>query len=580
MFPIDLSVSAKATLKALERAFAIIEFSPDGKILRANAGFLATMGYTAQDIVGRHHSMFVDAEYAASQAYGDFWRELKGGAVNAGQFRRFARGGREVWIQASYTPILGRSGRVKRIVKVASDITVAKQAAIESSGTLSAFSRSQAVISFTPDGTILDANENFLSAVGYEKSEVVGNHHRMFVDPAESATEAYARFWERLRQGEFIAQEFRRFGKGGREVWIQASYNPILDSSGRVAKVVKIATDLSTRMASIGRLGEGLAALAQGNLTHTLEVPLVDTMESLRRDYEKVRARLGASIGKVAESADVVKGSTAEISQSISALSKRTESQAANLEETASALDQITATSKQAAAGSLEASQIVAVAKEEASAAGTIVRETISAMERIESSADRISQIIGVIDEIAFQTNLLALNAGVEAARAGDAGRGFAVVASEVRALAQRSAQAAKEIKGLIATSTAQVADGVTLVAKTGTALEDIIKRVDLINKAVVEIASGAQEQSTGLQQVNIALNQMDQLTQQNVAMVEELTAAGHALEDEADGLGQITAQFKLEGARLPSSVPVTAMPIPLRSAPRWSEGHLRAKAG
>ncbi len=557
---LDKFFGGNAIINAIDKSLAIIEFDPTGKILRANQNFLDAMGYAAAEIVGKHHSMFVSQAYAACPEYAEFWRHLGRGEYQSGEFKRVAKGGRTVWIQASYNPVLGRSGRVKRVVKVAADVTAAKATATENQGKLDAFSRSQAVISFTPTGEITDANDNFLSAVGYAKAEIVGHHHRMFVDPREAQTQAYADFWSRLGRGEFIAQEFRRIGKGGREIWIQASYNPILDGDGRVTKVVKIATDLSERMESISRLGAGLNDLAHGDLTQQVAQPLVGTMEGLRRDYNSAVEKLGGSIRVLTDSVGTINSSTSEISQSIDNLSKRTEQQAASLEETAAALDEITATSKKAAEGAQWAREVVSVAKEDAEQTGAVVQNTIEAMGKIEGSALRISQIIGVIDEIAFQTNLLALNAGVEAARAGEAGRGFAVVASEVRALAQRSADAAKEIKGLISTSSSQVAEGVSLVAETGKALQNIIAKVNEINKAVADIASGAQEQATGLQQVNIALNQMDQSTQQNAAMVEELTAVSHTLAHESDQLAELTTQFRAPGE---SHAPQKAAPAP-----------------
>jgi methyl-accepting chemotaxis protein len=236
----------------------------------------------------------------------------------------------------------------------------------------------------------------------------------------------------------------------------------------------------------------------------------------------------------------------AEISQASDDLSKRTEQQAASLEETAAALDQITATVKKTADGTIEARKVVASAKADAETSAEIVREAVSAMSQIEESSRQIGQIIGVIDEIAFQTNLLALNAGVEAARAGDAGRGFAVVASEVRALAQRSAEAAKEIKALISASSNQVAQGVDRVGETGKALDRIAGQVAQINHVVAEIAASAQEQATGLHEVNSAMNQMDQVTQQNAAMVEQATAAAHSLLDETDALSDLISQFRV----------------------------------
>ena len=264
-----------------------------------------------------------------------------------------------------------------------------------------------------------------------------------------------------------------------------------------------------------------------------------------------------------------------EISQASDDLSKRTEQQAASLEETAAALDQITATVRRTAAGARQASDAVTAAKGEAEHSGVVVTQAVSAMGQIEKSSQQISQIIGVIDEIAFQTNLLALNAGVEAARAGDAGRGFAVVAQEVRALAQRSAEAAKEIKGLISTSTQQVGQGVDLVGQTGKALQSIVAKVAEIDTLVSEISSSAQEQATGLAEVNTAVNQMDQVVQQNAAMVEQSTAASHSLANEAQEMARLVSRFQVgevaaaQTAPRPATARSTPAPSPVRALHR-----------
>jgi methyl-accepting chemotaxis protein len=263
-------------------------------------------------------------------------------------------------------------------------------------------------------------------------------------------------------------------------------------------------------------------------------------------DFNESVDKLEETIRSITENAVAVTSGASEITQASDDLSRRTEQQAASLEQTAAALDQITASVRKTAEGANEAREVVALAKTDAARSSDVVKETVRAMGGIESSSKQIGNIIGVIDEIAFQTNLLALNAGVEAARAGDAGRGFAVVATEVRALAQRSADAAKEIKTLISASGAQVATGVKLVGETGMALGRTLEQVEQINQLVREIAASAREQATGLGEVNTAVNQMDQVTQQNAAMVEEATAASHSLAGEALELGRLVGQFHL----------------------------------
>jgi methyl-accepting chemotaxis protein len=366
------------------------------------------------------------------------------------------------------------------------------------------------MIEFSPAGEILTANENFLALMGYGLDEIVGRHHRMFVEPSYALSAEYQDFWKRIAGGELAAAEFHRLGKGGREVWISASYNPIFDLNGKVAKVVKFAADVSGRVRAVNAIAEGLAQLADNNLAHRLEQPLEGAFENLRGDFNSAVAQLRAAMSKVAETAGAIQAGASEISTASDDLSKRTEQQAATLQETASALDEVTATIKQSAEGARQAAQAASGAKTEASRSGDVVKGAVEAMDQIAQSSRQITQIIGVIDEIAFQTNLLALNAGVEAARAGDAGRGFAVVAQEVRALAQRSAEAAKEIKALIASSSEQVERGVRLVGDAGGALEAIVGKVSQIDGLISNIAMSAQEQSTAISQVNSAVNQMD----------------------------------------------------------------------
>ncbi|MDZ4373918.1 MAG: methyl-accepting chemotaxis protein [Phenylobacterium sp.] len=309
----------------------------------------------------------------------------------------------------------------------------------------------------------------------------------------------------------------------------------------------------------VDNLAKGLDRLAAGALTFRIAEPFAAHYEQLRADFNRAMDTLQSTMREVAVNATAVRSGAGEISQASDDLSRRTEQQAASLEETAAALDQITATVRKTAEGASSARDAVAEARDDAERSGVVVRDAVSAMSEIEGSSQKISQIIGVIDEIAFQTNLLALNAGVEAARAGDAGKGFAVVASEVRALAQRSAEAAKEIKALISASSQQVDRGVGLVGETGKVLERILNQVTHINGSVTEIAASAQEQATGLQQVNNAINQMDQVTQQNAAMVEEATAASHALNGESEALSRLIARFDV-GA---GSAASTAAPAP-----------------
>nr|WP_314121908.1 methyl-accepting chemotaxis protein [uncultured Brevundimonas sp.] len=438
-------------------------------------------------------------------------------------------------------------------------------------GMAAAIDRSQAVIQFDLDGTIRHANANFLTVVGYALDEIAGHHHRMFVDPTEAQGPAYADFWRRLSAGEMFADKFVRYGRDGRRVVIEASYNPVFDAEGRVSKIVKFATDITAvederdrrleaerqaaavQAAVVQGTARGLAAMAAGDLAYRIEDDFPGDYAVLRDDFNAAMTALDQAIGVIGVNAGAIQSGAHEIGAAADDLSRRTEHQAASLEQTAAALDQITATVARTAENALAADQVVGQGRDQAAAGDVVVQRTVAAMGEIERSSNQIGQIIGVIDEIAFQTNLLALNAGVEAARAGDAGRGFAVVASEVRALAQRSAQAAKEIKTLISTSGAQVKDGVDLVRQSGQALDGIAGRIGEISTLMAEIRASTQEQAIGLGEVNTAVNAMDQVTQQNAAMVEQSTAASLNLTREAGELAALVGRFTVSAPVAPA---------------------------
>ncbi|WAC60282.1 PAS domain-containing methyl-accepting chemotaxis protein [Brevundimonas sp. SL130] len=441
---------------------------------------------------------------------------------------------------------------------------------------VAAIQRSQAVIEFELDGTIITANENFLSAMGYGLDEVKGAHHRIFIDPSEAASPAYLDFWRRLNAGEFFSDKFVRYGKGGVRIVIEASYNPIFGADGKPYRVIKFATDVTAveeereRRAEADRVaaevqasvvqatGRGLSAMAAGDLSYRIQETFPGDYAILREDFNRAMTSLDQAVGVIRGNAGSIQSGANEISSAAEDLSRRTERQAAGLEETAAALDQITATVRKAAENAQSADTVVGQTRTQAETGGGVVQRAISAMGEIESSSKQIGDIIGVIDEIAFQTNLLALNAGVEAARAGEAGRGFAVVASEVRALAQRSADSAREIKTLISTSSTQVKSGVVLVRESGEALSGIAARVNEITHLMGEIRASTHEQALALAEVNTAVNEMDQVTQQNAAMVEQSTAASLSLNREATDLAQLVGRFQVsEGGAGQAPAPI-----------------------
>jgi methyl-accepting chemotaxis protein len=579
MLGLGKAADAGHIIEAISRSQAVIEFDLNGVILNANENFCRALGYPLSEIKGKHHRIFCDPEHVASDSYRKFWSNLAAGKFDAGEYRRITKSGQDIWIEATYNPIF-RSGKPYKVVKIAADITAKKLVAAEDASKLDAIGRSQAIIEFTPDGQILNANENFCRGLGYELSEITGKHHRMFCHPDYAASGEYKSFWEKLANGQFIADEFVRYGKGGKEIWIQAAYNPIRDLSGRVTKVVKFATDVTPRMSAIGMLGRGLRDLAEGKLAQSLQTAFVPSMETVRQDFNSVAAKLRDAMQVVSQNAAGIASASIEIRDASQELAKRTEQQAASLEEAAAALEQITRTVSDSSSRADEAGRLVTNTKHNAEQSGLVVRDAISAMDQIAQSSHEITNIIGVIDDIAFQTNLLALNAGVEAARAGEAGKGFAVVAQEVRELAQRSANAAKEIKTLINTSSHQVSNGVDLVGRTGSSLRDILDQVGGIHENVAAIVEASREQSTSLREISHAVNHMDQATQKNAAMVEETTAASHSLANEADSLRVLLTQFDLGGSSYQQAQrPAGRAPVATVAPLRMTHSNLKAKA-
>ncbi|WP_267551661.1 PAS domain-containing methyl-accepting chemotaxis protein [Rhizobium rhizogenes] len=543
---LNFGFEATAVLTAIDKSMAIIEFDMSGKILTANANFCRAFGYDLKEIIGQHHRIFVAPEEAAAPEYAQFWAKMARGEFDSRQYRRLGKGGKEIWIEATYNPVR-RGKKFHKVVKIAADITAAKLKSIEDAGKLDALSRSQAVIEFTPDGRILGANENFLQTLGYGLSEIQGMHHSLFCDKAYSSSNEYRQFWSRLAQGEFIADEFLRIGKGGRKVFIQASYNPIFDTDGKVFKVVKFATDVTGRVNNVEALGGALGQMSDGDLTQHLATPFIPTLERLRTDFNGAVGKLHAAMQSVARAAGTISSGTQRIHQASDDIAKRSEQQAASVEETAAALEEITTTVADSSQNADAAGRLVRETRESAAHSATVVRRAIDAMGRIETSSQEITNIVGVIDEIAFQTNLLALNAGIEAARAGDAGKGFAVVAQEVRELAQRSAVAAKEIKDLIALSSGNVQSGVALVMETGSALATIESQVQSVDGNVSMIVGVAKEQAVTLKEVSSAVGVLDRGTQQTTALVQESAAAALVLAAEAENLFELLSLFQLE---------------------------------
>ncbi|MCP5327675.1 MAG: PAS domain S-box protein [Sinobacteraceae bacterium] len=597
-------VQLRGMLDAINRVQAVIQFELDGTVIDANENFLQATGYSLDEIRGRHHRMFVSRKYAESSEYRQFWEKLGRGEYDAGRYPRIAKGGGELWLQASYNPILDLNGRPFKVVKYARDITeeVKREEANKRRARLvqALGNVRTAVMVADEDLNIVYLNRSVETLFrdieadlrkdlpSFDASKLMGANIDVFhKDPAHQR--AILAALSRTHESQIHV--------GGRTLRITA--NPVRDEEGnRVATVVEwvdrtqeqaIEQEVNQIVAAVvdGRLEQRIAqegksgfvlmlsnginqlvdtvsqvvtevrqlvdAANQGDLTKRMAVEgkpglfaaIGNGVNDLTGNLTDIVTQVKAAAGEVAHGAN-------EISQGNADLSQRTEEQASNLEETASSMEEMTSTVKQTADNAAQAKQLATTAREQAEKGGSVVSNAVRAMTEISEASKKIADIIGVIDEIAFQINLLALNAAVEAARAGEQGRGFAVVASEVRSLAGRSATAAKEIKTLIQDSVRKVEEGATLVNESGQTLQQLEGAVKRVNDIVSEVAATCLEQSSGIEQVNTAVMQMDEMTQQNAALVEEVSAASQSMAEQAAALNEMMERYRVLSSQEP----------------------------
>ncbi len=440
---------------AINRAQAVIEFNTDGTIEWANDNFLAVTGYSLSEIQNKHHSIFCDAEYVRKPEYRQFWNNLAAGEFQSGEFRRINKSGEDVWINASYNPIFDEDGSVLKVVKFASDITEEKKRNVDFENQIKAMNRSQAVIEFEPDGTIVFANDNFLEVTGYTLNEIKGKHHSMFCESEYSSSKKYQDFWDTLRRGEFDSGEYKRLGKGGKEVWINASYNPITDLNGNVYKVVKFASDLTKEKENYNHLVASFedAANKLGQASGELQTYSINLQNDAKNTLNHSEEALESS---------------KEVAGGIGSVSASTEEMTASIQELARSSQQASSLSKEASQKSKEASTVIS---------------------DLGKASEDIGQIVKVINSIAQQTNLLALNATIEAARAGEAGKGFAVVANEVKELAKQTAVATEDISNKIHNVQESTEKAVLSV-------KEIDSKINQMSDIAVSTASSVEEQS------------------------------------------------------------------------------------
>ena len=541
-----------AKVNAVDRAQAVIEFGLDGRVITANANFLAVMGYSLKEVAGKHHRMFCEPELVASHDYGDFWNRLGAGEFESGEYKRIAKGGKEVWLQATYNPILDPSGQVIKIVKFASDVSEAKLRNAEFIGKVNAVDRAQAVIEFNLDGTIVTANDNFLATMGYSLADIIGKHHRIFCDPVYTATDAYTTFWDKLAAGAFESGEYKRVTKGGEDIWLQATYNPILDVDGKVVKVVKFASDVTQtkvagaevagKLAAVERVQaviefdlDGLVLTANDNFSRAFGYSLREVVgqhhstfcsEDYVRseEYRDFWMRLGKGdfitgrfhrIGKFGRNVHIqaaynpilnLAGEVTKVvkyAYDITAQVEREQHISSRTHDMTTSLQALSGSIGDIARNSTMASDLGQETHTNAEQGVEALRASLEAIAMIQRSSTSIAEIVRVMGEIASQTNLLAFNASIEAARAGEHGVGFSIVAGEVRKLAERSSEAAQQISKLIDESAERVSKGSEISKRAEEAFQRIVASVGKTNEAIRTISDSTRTQQEASTTVN-----------------------------------------------------------------------------
>ncbi|WND02101.1 methyl-accepting chemotaxis protein [Temperatibacter marinus] len=588
------SALSESILTAISRAQAVIEFNLDGSIITANENFCGAMGYTLEEIQGKHHSMFADPEYAAGHEYKEFWAKLNRGEFFAGQYRRLGKGGKEVWIEASYNPIFDASGNALKVVKFATDITKSRQEADFNFRIMQATKGAKANIMLADlNYDIVYMNETMISMMknaeadlktelkDFDTDNLMGANIDVFHKNPDHQRKLLAKLTDTFdttivvggRTFNLIAIPI--FDYQGDRIGTSVEWSDMTDEFAieeEIKTVVNasVSGDFSKRLETDGLDGfflnvanginmfaettsNGLNdfsvmmnAMSSGDLNYRITNEYLGLFDELKQAANASSEKLAETLSRVILTANEVSNASTEIASGSADLSQRTEEQASSLEETAAAMEEMATAVKTNAENAQEANNLGKSARTVAEKGGEVVNSAVDAMDRIEDSSQKISDIIVVIDEIAFQTNLLALNAAVEAARAGDAGKGFAVVASEVRALAQRSAEAAKDIKALIADSTSQVKDGVSLVNEAGGQLNEIVTSIGQVTGLLADIANANAEQSSGIEEINKAVSEMDEATQQNSALVEETAASAQAMTDQSEEMRDMVSFFKV----------------------------------
>ncbi len=542
----EVAIDNGARLEAVCRSNAVAEFTPDGKVLNANGNFQDALGYDLDELKGKPHSMFLPPQDRASTDHVTMWKRLAGGEFISSLFKRVAKNGDEVWMRATYNPIFDADGSVTKVVTYAQNVTRYVTKELDATGKIDAISRSMAAIEFDLAGNILTANDNFCDATGYDIEEIKGKHHRIFMPDGEADTAKYAEFWADLAAGDLKAGEFRYRTKSGADLWVEASYNPILDADGIPYKVVKYATDITGRVQAFEAFKAGFMQLSKGDLTAKLPTNMIGEYANLRNAFQATLEQLSSVVSGILHLATTIETDSKGIERNASEQSSAGERQASTIEQTSSAMEEMRMTVESNAVHAKSAAELAGAVQDSAEVGQKDIQNAIESMEEVRASSDAIGKIVEVIESISFQTNLLALNAGVEAARAGEAGRGFAVVASEVRALAQRSAEAATEINELISKAQSQVVQSGGVVNESGQSLRRIHDSISEMAAKMSDISRASEEQTSGINELTDAIGHFSTDLQRNSTMAHDTSVSATSLVAQARKLREMAEMFKL----------------------------------
>ena len=541
-----LNLTDPAVLRALATAATsqpVVQMDAAGRVVAASDSYLSLTGIGQEELAG--HGL-ADVYAADPDGLALALAQLHDGETVEFCHEHCSPDRVRVALRISCTPAFDADGAMSGIVGLVTGAGAAHTTGHDSE-LVAAVSASQAMIEFTPQGEIVSANENFLTTMGYDPGEVIGHHHRMFVNPTEAASPKYAAFWDALQQGHSQTGEFPRIAKNGSVVWIAATYTAVRDSAGQVRRIVKLATDVTERKFAVESLVQGIRKFAVGDMTARVDDTLASEFQEVGAAFNASLHTFGALVTEIRAAAELMSHEADAISSGAGDLAQRAETQAASLETTAAAVEQISVNVSVTSQSARDADSAARAAQEIVLNGAAIVERAIAAMERIEGHTRTMGEFTRVIDTFAFQTNLLSINAAVEAARAGEVGRGFAVVATEVRSLAQQSAKASASIAELIAQSEAEVMSGVRLVRDAGEVLDKIRTAVAEMVKSMAGIATATTEQAGGSREVSEALAKLDGVNQSNLKLSDDNATAAAALSEQVADLGALLKQFRTD---------------------------------